>query len=923
MSFIAKNPLTIPEVESSPSVPKSGTRGLFAGKDGWYDVDSSQNVSKIATLQEVDSKIEDIKVDTSIINNKDTHYGNTNAILSDAKMFSFVANIDGITASVSTASENISGNVVIPYACIIDGKTYVVNTISNGCFSACRNITSIAIPDTVTEIGWCAFENCEKLESVVIYGDVPSIEGNVFAGCSSLKYVTLPETITLINGESFMGCTSLRDIYFNGTEEQWKRIEILEPIIFNARIHCDNRLEFTVENNVVSYASTEREKRYGDSSIIPTDASCFVLYDNYISWYRGNGANVIIPYKIGGVEITAIGMGAFEYNSYMVNLVVPNGITDIYDSAFNSCSNLTSITLPVSITNIGYNAFMGCDCLKDVYFVGTEEQWNDISIIDGNETLLNATIHFNYDPALATKGYVDGIAIQAKETAEENSLNMLYYGNINITPTDASLFEYVMEGNTWCITGYKGTYTDVVIPYEINGIAVTSIGSWAFWSNTVLNSVTIPNSVTTIANDAFRGCSNLKSVTIPDSVITIANDAFMDCDSLTSITIPDSVTTIGINAFSGCDALIVICDQGSHAEEYCKANNIKYVLDTVSPDSLGGGGSVNLDNYYTKNQVDDKLEDKADADLLYYYGEIVTPTDASLFNFDSTTGTITEYKGSKAEVVIPYEINGVKVIKLKDNAFAGNSIITSVIIPNSITTMGYSVFSKCTKLKKVVLPKSITAITGNLFSECSALESINIPSSVTAIWDYAFYKCTKLTSLELPESLVGIDPGAFQNTGLKKIKIPMTEGRIGSGALSGTPTDLIVYCSQGSPVENYCKTNNIKYVLLNIDGSVYANLLATIEALQAKSVVKMVSIDLPASAWVEDGVNQFHQVVEIDGITSYSKVDLQPTTEQLVIFHQKDITFVTENIDGVITVYCIGQMPLLDYTIQATITEVV
>lgn len=104
----------------------------------------------------------------------------------------------------------------------------------------------------------------------------------------------------------------------------------------------------------------------------------------------------------------------------------------------------------------------------------------------------------------------------------------------------------------------------------------------------------------------------------------------------------------------------------------------------------------------------------------------------------------------------------------------------------------------------------------------------------------------------------------------------------------------------------------------------------TIEAL-AREVAKyvdgvaassrIVSVTLPASKW--DGADSLYsQVVTIDGITEYSKVDLLPSVEQLAIFHNKDVTFVTENEDGVVTVYAIGEKPVLDYTMQAQITEV-
>ena len=84
---------------------------------------------------------------------------------------------------------------------------------------------------------------------------------------------------------------------------------------------------------------------------------------------------------------------------------------------------------------------------------------------------------------------------------------------------------------------------------------------------------------------------------------------------------------------------------------------------------------------------------------------------------------------------------------------------------------------------------------------------------------------------------------------------------------------------------------------------------------------RIVEVNLPASAW--SGEDNLHsQVVTIDGVTEYSKVDLLPSVEQLAIFHNKDVAFVTENENGVVTVYAIGDKPLLDYTMQAQITEV-
>lgn len=88
-----------------------------------------------------------------------------------------------------------------------------------------------------------------------------------------------------------------------------------------------------------------------------------------------------------------------------------------------------------------------------------------------------------------------------------------------------------------------------------------------------------------------------------------------------------------------------------------------------------------------------------------------------------------------------------------------------------------------------------------------------------------------------------------------------------------------------------------------------------------KPTTRIAHVDLLAANWAGD-TSPYSQVVKIDGVTEFSQVDLTPSIEQLVIFYDKDLGFVTENEDGVVTVYAIGQKPENDYTIQVTITEV-
>ena len=117
------------------------------------------------------------------------------------------------------------------------------------------------------------------------------------------------------------------------------------------------------------------------------------------------------------------------------------------------------------------------------------------------------------------------------------------------------------------------------------------------------------------------------------------------------------------------------------------------------------------------------------------------------------------------------------------------------------------------------------------------------------------------------------------------------------------------------------KTLTINEVIYEIVDEQARNDIEDLKSFHNQPVLRIAEITLPAANWVGTS-NLYSQVVNIAGVTEYSQVDLTPSVEQLAIFYDKSLMFVTENEDGVVTVYAIGQKPENDYTIQATITEV-
>ncbi len=302
----------------------------------------------------------------------------------------------------------------------------------------------------------------------------------------------------------------------------------------------------------------------------------------------------------------------------------------------------------------------------------------------------------------AVPDFGNNMSVSAAEEQTYDVLTYVNYGDyIEITDCD-----YEASG-------------DLIIPESIDGVPVTSIGSWAFSSCTSLASLTIPDSVTFIGDWNFSGCTNLYSIKvtetnenycsisgvlfdknatklikypagkmddeyyIPDSVTSIGRGAFSDCTSLASVTIPDCVTSIGNSAFSGCTNLssITIPDGVENIEGYA-FNKCKSLESITIPD-----GVINIENgtFY----LCDRLE----------------------------------------SVTIPDSVTSIG-----DDAFYYCESLISVIIPNSVTRIGKRTFEECKSLVSITIPDSVTSIRERAFGECIHLESITIENPECKIY---------------------------------------------------------------------------------------------------------------------------------------------------------------------------------------------
>ncbi len=248
--------------------------------------------------------------------------------------------------------------------------------------SKAGQIRKIIIGDGVTSVGSCAFWNCEAL-SVEISGTVATIGSSAFRG-SSLISAVIPAGVRTISDSAFRECENLSSVTVR------EGVETIEQNVFRAcsslasialpasigEVGAGAFMECTVMKSV-TFASGSKQVKLGDNIF----TRCYELTD--VTLHAG---------------IDCIGKGMFLDCIMLERVEIPQGAESIGERAFASCSRLTDVVIPDSVTTIGTAAFSKCP-LTDIYFTGTEAQWNSITKLgDTVSAVSKATIHYNYIP---------------------------------------------------------------------------------------------------------------------------------------------------------------------------------------------------------------------------------------------------------------------------------------------------------------------------------------------------------------------------------------------------------------------------------------------------------------------------------------------------------------------------------------------
>ncbi len=640
---------------------------------------------------------------------------------------------------------------VIETVIISDGVT----NIGNAAFSNINSLSEIYIPDSVTSIGEHAFEGCTNLESITLPSNLTYIGYYAFAYCTNLTSISVPENVTNIVGSFLCGCTGITSISVS-------------------------------EGNTVYHSS--------GNCIIQTESGTLI----------SGCKNSTIP--VDG-SVTNIGYNAFNSCIGLKNITIPDSVTNIDDNAFYNCIELKNLALGNSVKRIGANAFYNCYNLSDIVLPdsvisignGAFYGCSSITSVIIPDTVLSIGRHIFSDST--------DIYIRADSPAA-NDLEQQFISPSN--PDYRIMFVSEESSKSIRLTDYLGTDININIPTYIDGIIVSCIGNYVFDNRSDIISVNIPDSIKCIGDCAFDSCTELKNIIIPNGVITIGDYAFRGCSGLTEITIPDGITFIPYAAFFNCTGLenvilgdhitqisdyafygclglteVIIPDSVTSIGRYAFPNSTNIVINALSPAAVGLNGFISPENQNYKIKI------------------AISGSNKSL--------EIVKYLGLENEVIIPDNIEEIRITTIGSSAFSGCSGMSRLTIPDSLTSIGSSAFYNCTGLTDLIIPGCVLSIGNNAFfgitnviysgnatgspwgarvvngfSEgalifsnsdkkilCACSENateVYIPESVTNIGGKAFYGCSEITSIVIPQNVSSIGEDAFYGcTGLKTV----------------------------------------------------------------------------------------------------------------------------------------------------------
>ena len=407
-----------------------------------------------------------------------------------------------------------------------------IEKIGTGQFSGCSSFSSVEIPDSVNTIEHYAFMNCTGLVSVSIPDSVTNIQYEAFYNCSSLETIQIPDCLVKIGANAFVNTA-----WYN---KQSDGLIYINKVAYKYKGMMAQDTHIRIKDGTLCIADSAFYNYSGLTSITFPDSLTNI---GNFAFSHCTGLTKVIS----GKGITQIGEFAFSRCQNLISIELSNQLKKISYGQFEGCESLTQIVIPKNISSIERYAFYGCSQLTDVYYTGSQEEWEDIEInneYDSNEMLLNANKHFDYVPHVheyspwlmndtnhwricACKDEEAGEHVFTNYTCEVCGLrrytityNLNGGNNSAVNPNTYTYYSSVVVLQNPTRKGYtfKGWYSDSNLTKKVTKIATGSTGNktlYAKWAKTY--------TITYKLNGGTNSKSIPKRYTKIDSTITLKN----------------------------------------------------------------------------------------------------------------------------------------------------------------------------------------------------------------------------------------------------------------------------------------------------------------------------------------------------------------------------------------------------------------
>lgn len=642
--------------------------------------------------------------------------------------------------------------------------------------------TEIVIPESyegraVTKIGKHGFKEAEGLFKITIPSSVTEIGVGAFMNCISLETFTWPAQVKDIPASAFQGCELLREITVPAG---------VVSIGDNAFRGCCEIESITLPEGVVSI---------GAAAFSACDNLMHISVPSSLR-FAGDGAFVDDIVEKHPVQYNIVDGNQYLGNAQnpCVVLVRVNSLsgttftvkpetTVIYRNALNGYAALTDVVLHDKVGSIGTSAFASCSNLKTVSIPSSVTSIGNYAFaycgkLESVSGLENVTSIGVY--AFRNCRKLTSVSISSRiDTIGAAAFS----GCSALTFKTEDGIRYLGNAENPYVLLYSLT-DKAKTAYTINA-STRIIYAGAFSSCTNIESITVPDSVYRIMDSVFSGCTALKNVKISETAISLGNNVFSGCNSLVTLVIPKNIESIGANLLSGCSAMqdLSIPFVGANANGLGQTH-FGYVFGVPNFDAQLNSTAIPASLHTVRVTACESISVAAFSDCKNIRTISLPATLRSLGKsvFSFCTGikkVIVEDIGAWCGVYFTNEQSSPMCFGAQ--LYVGNDKVEKLVIPDSVTAISTYAFDNCDSIEFVTIGSGVKEIGSNAFARCDELVTVTMSDSVEAMGNAVFEKCKKLESVKLSAALINIGNSAFRDCELLAT-ITLPEDLLGIGA---------------------------------------------------------------------------------------------------------------------------------------------